>query len=120
VTPVQALRIPVGGPATVVDLDDDGGGPRFLDSLRAAIGADYVECIAVTDRWTAWLDEDSAARDQPLNQAATQVAGEYGARFRLRGTVVILGEDSRTGASCGLSPDQIDVLRRRIMDEPPH
>jgi hypothetical protein len=109
----SVLRVPVEWRVGAESVDC----APFLDSLRAAVGADCVECVAVTDWWTACLDEDSVAMDQPVNQAATWFAGEYGARFRLRGTVVILGVDSRTTASCGLSPDQIDILCRRSTDE---
>ncbi|NUK00327.1 DUF3846 domain-containing protein [Streptomyces lunaelactis] len=116
--PIPSAIRNYGRPTTVVDLGDDGAGSRFLRSLRAIIGAECAECVAVTDRWDAWLDEESAVRRRPLNEAATRLAHDYGARVRLRGTVVIVGADRGANVSVGLSPDQIDTLRCRATDAP--
>jgi Domain of unknown function (DUF3846) len=114
---VRALLIPVDGPPRVVDLADDGG-TRFISSLRTFIGAQYVEPIGITDRWEAWLDEDSAATGKPVNQAATLIARAFGAWFSLRGTVVIAGLDKDTTTPTALSPGQVDAILRRITDAP--
>jgi hypothetical protein len=110
---VKALLIPVDGPPRVVDLAD-GGGIRFMRSLRALIGAPCVERIWITDRWEAWLDEDGTAAGRPVNQAATLVARSFGARFSLCGTVVIAGLDKDTAMPAGLSPAQVDATLKRI------
>ena len=114
---MRALLIPVDGPPRVVDLADDGG-TRCISSLRTFIGAQYVEPIGITDRWEAWLDEDSAATGKPVNQAATLIARAFGAWFSLRGTVVIAGLDKDTTTPTALSPGQVDAILRRITDAP--
>jgi hypothetical protein len=46
-----------------------------MRSLKALIGTRCAERIQVTSSWEAWLNEDSAAaRESPVNQAATLVA----------------------------------------------
>ncbi|MEW2632865.1 DUF3846 domain-containing protein [Streptomyces sp. NPDC048389] len=114
---MKALSIPVNGRPTLVGLGDDGG-CGFIRSLCAIIGAECVECVAVTDRWDAWLDEESAVKKQPLNEAATRLTHDYGTMARLRGTVVIVGADRGANVSVSLSPDQIDTLRCRAADAP--
>ena len=86
---MKALLIPVDGPSRVVDLAD-GGGTRFMRSLRTLIGTRCAGRIWITDRWEAWLDEDSATTGKPPNRAATLVARDFGAQFSLCGTVAIL------------------------------
>jgi len=114
---VKALLIPVDGPPRVVDLAD-GGGTRFMRSLRTLTGAQYVEPIGITDRWEAWLDEDSAATGKPVNQAATLLARAFGAWFSLCGTVVIAGLDKDKATPAALSPGQVDAILRRITGAP--
>jgi len=114
---VRALLVPVGGPPEVVDLAG-GGGLRFMRSLRALIGAECVERIWLTDRWEFWLDEDGAAAGKPVNQAATLVARAFGARFSLRGAVVVAGLDKDADAPAALSPGQVDAILRRITGAP--
>jgi hypothetical protein len=114
---VKALLIPVDGPPRIVDLAN-GGGTRFMRSLRALIGTECVERIWITDRWEAWLDEDGAATGKPVNQAATLIARAFGARFSLCGTVVIAGLDKDTATPTALSPAQADVMLRRITGAP--
>ena len=114
---MKALLVPVDGPPKVVDLAD-GGGIRFMRSLRALIGTPCAERIWITDRWEAWLDEDGAATGKPVNQAATRVVHAFGAQFSLRGTVVITGLDKDTTASATLTPSQVDALLRRISGAP--
>jgi hypothetical protein len=110
---VKALLIPVDGLPRVVDLAD-GGGSRFMRSIRALIGTECAERIWITDRWEAWLDEDSAATGKPPNRAATLVARDFGAQFSLCGTVVITGLDKDTTAPASLSAVQIDAILQRI------
>ena len=108
---MKALLIPVDGPPRVVDLAD-GGGIRFMRSVRALVGTPCAERIWITDRWEAWLDEDGAATGKPVNQAATLVARSFGAQFSLRGTVVIAGLDKDTPAA--LSSAQVDAILKKI------
>lgn len=114
---MKALLIPVDGQPRVVDLAD-GGGIRFMRSLRALIGTEYVERIWITDRWEAWLDEDSAVTGKPVNRAATLVARAFGARFSLCGAVVIAGLDKDKATPAALSPGQVDAILRRITGAP--
>ena len=76
---MKALLIPIDGRPGEVDLPD-GGGIRFMRSLRALIGTRCAERIWITSRWEAWLDEDGAAAGKPVNRAATLVARSFGAR----------------------------------------
>ena len=110
---MKALLIPVDGLPRVVDLAD-GGGSRFMRSIRALVGSECAERIWITDRWEAWLDEDSAATGKPPNRAATLVARDFGAQFSLCGTVVITGLDKDTSAPTSLSAVQIDAILQRI------
>ena len=110
---MRALLIPVDGPPRPVDLPD-GGGARFMRSLRTLIGTQCAERIWITSRWEAWLDEDGAAAGKPANQAATLAARSFGAGFTLRGTVVVVGLDKDTGRPADLSPAQADAIRERI------
>jgi hypothetical protein len=89
-----------------------------MRSLRALIGAQYVEPIGITSRWEAWLDEDSAATGKPVNHAATLIARAFGAWFSLCGTVVIAGLDKDMTTPASLSPDQVDAILRRITGAP--
>ena len=114
---MKGVLIPVDRPPRAVDVAD-GGGTRFMRSLRAFIGARCVERIWITDRWEAWLDEDGAAAGQPVNQAATLVARSFGARFSLHGIVVIAGLDKDADSPTGLSSAQVDAVVRRTMPAP--
>ena len=110
---MKALLIPIDGPPREVDLPG-GGGTRFMRSLRTLIGTRCAERIWLTNRWEAWLDEDGAAAGKPANQAATLVARSFGARFSLRGTVVITGLEKDTAGPSALSPDQVDAILGKI------
>lgn len=110
---MKALLIPVDGPPRAVDLAD-GGGIRFMRSLRALIGTRCAERIWITDRWEAWMDEDGAATGKQVNQAAALLTRSFGAQFSLCGPVVIAGLDKDTTTLASLSPVQIDVILRRI------
>jgi Domain of unknown function (DUF3846) len=110
---VKALIIPVAGPPREVDLPD-GGGTRFMCSLKSLIGTRWVERIWITSRWEAWLDEDGAAAGEPANRAATLVARSFGAQFSLCGTVVIVGLDRDTAGPAALSPAQFDAILEKI------
>jgi hypothetical protein len=114
---VKALLIPVDRSPWEVDLPD-GGGTRFMRSLRALIGTRCAERIWITDRWEAWLDEDGAATGKQVNQAATLLAHSFGARFSLCGTVVIVALDKDTAMPAALSPAQVEVILRRITEAP--
>jgi hypothetical protein len=109
------VLVPVDGLPEVVDLAGSEG-ILFIRSLRALIGAKRVEPIRITDRWEFWVDEDGWAAGKPVNQAATRVAGAFGARFSLRGTVVITGADDDDGGagSAALSRGQADAIFRRV------
>jgi hypothetical protein len=109
---VKALLVPADGPPRAADLPD-GGGTRFMRSLRTLIGTRCAERIWITSRWEAWLDEDGAAAGKPDNQAATLLARSFGFEFSLRGTVVIVGLDKDT-AVAALSPDQVDAILKKI------
>ncbi|HXL20592.1 MAG TPA: hypothetical protein VN961_23980 [Streptosporangiaceae bacterium] len=110
---MKSLLIPANGPPRVVDLPE-GGGTRFMRSLRALIGTDCVERIWITSRWEAWLDENGTAAGKPVNQAATFVAHSYGWQFSLRGAIVIVGLDKTEDIPAALSPDQVDAILKRI------
>ncbi|MGH3270611.1 MAG: DUF3846 domain-containing protein, partial [Trebonia sp.] len=109
---MKALLIPADGLPREADLPA-GGGTRFMRSLRKLIGTECAERIWITDRWEAWLDEDSAAVGKPVNQAATLLAQSFGFRLDLRGTVVIIGLDKEPDRPVSLSPAQIDVILQR-------
>jgi len=109
---VRALVIPVDGPPRAIDLPD--GGTRFMRSLRTLIGTQCAERIWITSRWEAWLDEDGSAAGKPANQAATVIARSFGARFTLRGTVVIVGLDEDTGKPADLSAAQADAILNHV------
>lgn len=109
---MKALLIPVSGPPRPVDLPD-GGGTRFMRSLRTLIGTRYAERIWITSRWEAWLDEDGSAAGKQANQAATLLAQSYGWQLSLLGTVVIVGLDKDTNKPTELSQAQIDVITRK-------
>jgi hypothetical protein len=113
---VKALLIPADGPPREVDLPYDG--TRFMRSIRALIGTSCAERIWITNRWEAWLDEDGAAAGKPVNQAATLVARAFGARFSLRGTVVIVGLDEDTTMLASLSPAQVAAILWRTTGAP--
>jgi len=102
------MLIPVDGTPREVELPD-GGGPRFMRSIRALTGTGCAERVWITDRWEAWLDENGTAAGKPANQAATLLARAFGAEFGLYGTVVIVGLD-KNSAPAALSPDQISVM----------
>lgn len=110
---MRALHVPVGGPPEVVDLAE-GGGARFMRSLRAIIGADFVEPIRITDRWEFWLDENGRAAGKQVNPAATRVARAFGFQFSLYGTAVVTGMEASANKAAGLSSDQVDAVLRRI------
>jgi hypothetical protein len=114
---VRAVLVPVDGSPEVVDLAGSGG-IWFLTSLRALVGADYVEPIRITDRWEFWLDEDGWAAGKAVNQAATRVARAFGARFSLRGNVVITGPDDGEAGRAALSRAQADAILRRVTAVP--
>lgn len=110
------MLVPVDGLPEVVDLAD-GGGILFIRSLRALVGAKWVEPVRITDRWEFWVDEDGWAAGKPVNQAATRVAGAFGAGFSLLGTVVITGaadDDDGGAGSAALSRGQVDAIFRRV------
>ena len=111
------MLIPVDGPLREIDLPN-GGGPRFMRSLRALIGTDCAERIWITDRWEAWLDENGTAAGKPVNQAATLLAHAFGAEFSLYGTVVIVGLDKDTDAPAALFPAQAAAIFRRSGSAP--
>ena len=106
---MKALLIPVDGPPREVELPD-GGGPRFMRSIRALIGTGCAERIWITDRWEAWLDEDGAATGKPVNQAATLVAQSFGFESSILGPVVIVGVDKDTAEPAALSPAQAGAI----------
>ncbi len=112
---MKAVLIPADGLPRLVDLAD-GEGARFMRSLRALIGTECAERIWITDRWEAWPDEDGAATGKPVNQAATLLARAFGARFSLRGTVVIVSLDKDTATPTALA--QAEVVLRRITGAP--
>jgi hypothetical protein len=114
---VRAVLVPVEGLPEVVDLAG-GEGIWFMRSLRALVGAEHVERIRITDRWEFWLDEDGWAAGKAVNQAATRVARGFGARFSLRGTVVITGADDGAAGSAALSRAQADAIVRRVTAVP--
>jgi hypothetical protein len=114
---VKALLIPAEGPPREVGLAD-GGGTRFMRSLRTLIGARCVERICITDRWEAWLDEDGAAAGKPVNQAATLLARSFGWQLSLLGATVIAGPDKDADSPAGLSHDQVRAILRRITGTP--
>jgi len=105
---VKALLIPVDGPPREVHLPG-GGGTRFMRSLRNLIGADCAERIWITTRWEAWLDENGASAEKPVNRAATRLAHTFGWQFSLHGAIVIVGLDKETAPPV-LSPDQVDAI----------
>jgi len=115
---VKALIIPVGGPPREVVLAD-GGGTRFMRSLRTLISTDCAERIRVTSRWEAWLDEDGGAAGKQVNQAATLLAQSYGWRLSLLGTVVIVGLDKDANKPTELSQAQVDAIIRRASSPTP-
>lgn len=108
---MKALLIPVSDPPREVDLPD-GGGTRFMRSLRTLIGTGCAERIGITARWEAWLDEDGMTAGEPVNQAATLLARSFGWRFSFRGTIVIVGLNEDMSAAASLSPDQVDAILR--------
>ena len=114
---MRAMLIPVDGPLREVDLPN-GGGPRFMRSLRALIGTDCAERIWITDRWEAWLDENGTAAGKLVNQAATLLAHAFGAEFSLYGTVVIVGLDKDKDAPAALFPAQAAAIFRRSGSAP--
>jgi hypothetical protein len=114
---VRAVLVPVDGLPEVVDLAD-GGGILFMRSLRALVGAECIERIRITDRWEFWLDENGRAAGKAVNQAATRVAGAFGARFSLCGTIVITGPDDDAAGWAALSPGQVDAILRRVTAVP--
>jgi len=85
-----------------------------MRSLRTLIGTRCAERIWITSRWEAWLDEDGAAAGKPVNQAAALVAGSFGARFSLRGTVVIAGLDKDIARPAALFRVQVDATLEKI------
>jgi hypothetical protein len=109
---VNALLIPVAGPAREVDLPV--GGTRFMRSLKALIGTDCAERLWITDRWEAWLDEDGGSAGKPVNQAATHLAQSFGWQLSLLGPVVIVGLGKNAGRPADLSQDQAGAILRRI------
>lgn len=109
---MKALLIPADGPPREADLPD-GGGIRFMRSLRKLIGTDCAERIQVTTRWEAWLDENGSAADRPVNEAVSRVARDYGTECALLGTVVITGLD-HAGEPASLSPVQAGIVLGKI------
>ena len=107
------MLVPVDGLPEVVDLAGSEG-ILFIRSLRALVGAKWVEPVRITDRWEFWLDEDGWAAGKPVNQAASRVAGAFSARLSLRGTVVITGVDDGAAGSAALSRGQVDAIFRRV------
>lgn len=105
---MKVLLIPVDGPARVTDLPS-GGGTRFMNSIKALIGAGCAERIPVTTRWEAWLDENGMSAGRQVNQAATRLAQSFGWQLTLAGPVVIVGLDQNTDPAA-LSPGQIDAI----------
>ncbi len=80
-----------------------------MRSLRNLIGTDCAERIWITTRREAWLDEDGASAENPINQAATRLAHTFGWQFSLCGAVVIIGLGEET-APAALSPEQVDAI----------
>ncbi len=115
---MKALLIPISGPPQPVDLPD-GGGTRFMRSLRTLIGTRCAERIWITSRWEAWLDEDGSAAGKQVNQAATLLAQSYGWRLSLLGTVVIVGLDKDANKPTELSQAQVDAIIRRASSPTP-
>jgi len=111
------MLIPVDGLPREVDLPN-GDGPRFMNSIRALIGIDCAERLWITDRWEAWLDEDSGSTGKPVNQAASRLAQSFGWQLSLLGPVAIVGLGENPGRSAGLSRDQADAILRRIASAP--
>ncbi|MGH3404291.1 MAG: DUF3846 domain-containing protein [Streptosporangiaceae bacterium] len=109
---MKALLIPIDGPPREVDLPD-GGGTRFMNSLRALIGTGCAERLWITGRWEAWLDEGGTSTGKPANQAATRLAQSFGWQFSLAGPAVIVGLDQDTGPAA-LSPGQVDAILEKI------
>ena len=105
---MKALLIPIDGPARVTDLPS-GGGTRFMNSVKALIGAGCAERIGITTRWEAWLDENGTSAGRQVNQAATRLAQSFGWQLTLAGPAVIVGLDQNTDPAA-LSPGQIDAI----------
>jgi hypothetical protein len=109
---MKALIIPVDGPPRDVDLPG-GGGTRFMSSLTALIGADFIERLWITTRWEAWLDENGRTARKQVNLAATRLAQSFGWEFPLLGTVVIVGLDKVT-EPVALSPGQAAAILEKL------
>jgi Domain of unknown function (DUF3846) len=114
---MRELLIPVDGPSAVVGVAD-GGGARFLRSLRSLIAAERVERFRVTNRWEFWVDEDGQAAGKVANESATRIARDFGVPFSFLGTVVVTGVDDDREEWRSLSPGQADAILRRVAQPP--
>ena len=115
---MKALLIPVDGPPREVDLAD-GGGTRFMRSLRALIGTRCVERIWITRPLGSLAGRGRRSRGkagQPGRHAASRARSA--AQFSLLGAVVIVGLDKDADRPAALSPDQVGAILRRITGAP--
>jgi hypothetical protein len=81
---VRALFVPVDRPPKVVSRAGRGG-VGFMRSLRAIIGAEFVERFRVTGWWEFWLDKNGRSAGKPVNRAATRVGRGFGGGTSRRG-----------------------------------
>ena len=109
---MKALLIAVEGPPREVDLPRGGGG-RFMSSLTALIGADFIERLWIATRWEAWLDENGRTAGKQVNEAATRLAQSFGWESPLPGTVVIVGLDGDR-EPVALSPVQATAILEKL------
>lgn len=119
---MEALLIPADRRPSVVNLAEDipGRSDEFLIALRAHIGCQIVRRVELTQRWSAWIDDEATLNELPTNYIATSLANSYGAATHiLRGTVIIIGTDNGLSRSASLTSDQVGSILQHLTDPPP-
>ncbi|MGW5804054.1 DUF3846 domain-containing protein [Streptomyces bacillaris] len=100
-----AFILRTNGEFEIIDWPTSG----TLETLRTAIGCDYVEAVTISPRLTLWMDENG--RGKPVNHASTllQVIHTEPQGFHYGTTVVTAGPDSE-GTTQGLTQDDVTGL----------
>ncbi|MFJ3973338.1 DUF3846 domain-containing protein [Streptomyces parvus] len=101
----HALILRTNGEFEIIDWPASG----TLETLRTAIGCDYVQAVNISPRLTIWMDEDGTGKH--VNHAATMLHVIHADLIgHHHGTAVITSGPDGEGTTQGLTQDDVTGL----------